>query len=177
MPWTQLQRETPKTAAYLSAFRETLDQRRGFAGWERSIQREEFHAVLRVGKYTFQPWKVVWRYIGSEFVCAVISSADDPFLGRKLLIPNEKVMYIAADSPEEAYYLCGVLSSASVARCVKGYMNPTSISAHVLGRLRIPRFDLGNPIHRELAEACRGGHSSEDVPACLERVNKLTEAL
>lgn len=177
IPWARLKAETPRTAAYLSSFREVLDQRKGFAGWERGIQREEFHAVLRVGRYTFAPWKVVWKYIASSFVCAVIGEADDPFLGRKLLLPNEKVMYVALDSEEEAYYLCGVLSSAPVARCVKCYMNPTSISAHVLRRLRIPPFDAANPVHRAVAEACRAGHFAQETEAYWERINALVSTL
>lgn len=173
VPWEQLADECPRTAAYLAGFRDILDQRKGFAGWEKSIQREEFHAVLRVGRYTFQRWKVVWRYIASSFVCAVAGEVEDPYLGRKLLLPNEKVMYVATDSEEEAYYLCGVLSSTPAARCVKGYMNPTSISAHVLGKLRIPKYDGGDPVHREIARLCREGHFTEDIEPVLAEIDRL----
>lgn len=132
---------------------------------------------MRVGSYTFSPWKVVWKYIAREFVCAVIGTADDPYLGKKLLLPNEKVMYVAAGCEEEAYYLCGVLSSAAVSRCVKGYMNPTSISAHVLSRLEIPQYDPADPIHRAIAEACREGHHAEEIGPYLERIDSLVAAL
>lgn len=174
VPWERLAEESPRTAAYLAGFREVLDQRKGFAGWEKSIQREDFHAVLRVGSYTFQPWKVVWKYIASSFVCAVIGEADDPFLGRKLVLPNEKVMYVATDCEEEAYYLCGVLSSAPAARCVRGYMNPISISAHVLGKLRIPPYDGGDPIHRNISRLCREGHFTDAGDALLSEIDRLT---
>ena len=177
VPWEQLESECPRTAAYLTSFRELLDQRKGFAGWERFIQQQEFHAVLRVGAYTFAPWKVVWKYIASEFVCAVVGTVEDPYLGRKLLLPNEKVMYVATESEEEAYYLCGVLSSTPIARCVKGYMRPTSISVHVLGKLRIPRYDPAAPIHREIARLCREGHSAPDTAPYIQEIDRLTEKL
>lgn len=177
VPWEQLREESPRTAAYLASFREVLDQRKGFAGWERAIQRQEFHAVLRVGGYTFSPWKVVWKYIASSFVCAVIGEVEDPYLGRKLLLPNEKVMYISTGCEEEAYYLCGVLSSTPAAKCVKGYMNPTSISAHVLERLRIPRYDAGNAIHREIAAQCRAGHQEGTAEPFLAAIDRLAERL
>ena len=177
VPWERLRAGAPKTAGYLAAFRETLDQRKGFAGWERAIQEQAFHAVLRVGPYTFAPWKVVWKYIASSFVCAVIGTVEDPFLGKKLLIPNEKVMYVSTSCQEEAYYLCGVLSSTPVARCVRGYMNPTSISAHVLGRLRIPKFDAGNPVHREIAGLCQAGHRAEEMEGAVRRIDALAGEL
>lgn len=177
VPWAQLERTCPRTAAYLEDFRETLDCRKGFAGWERAIQRQEFHALLRVGAYTFAPWKVVWRYIAAEFVCAVIGTVEDPYLGRKLLLPNEKIMYVALDSEEEAYYLCGVLSSTPMARCVRGYMSPTSISAHVLEKLSIPSFEPGDPVHREIARLCRAGHGAEDIAPYIREIDRLAEKL
>ena len=92
---------------------------KGFAGWEKEIQEKEFHAILRIGEYTFSKYKVVWKYIASEFICAVISTVNDEFLGEKLIIPNEKIMYISTDNEQEAYYICGILSSTVVANCVK----------------------------------------------------------
>lgn len=175
VPWEQLKESCPQTAAYLASFRETLDQRKGFAGWEKEIQRQDFHAVLRVGAYTFAPWKVVWKYIAREFVCAVVGEVEDPFLGRRLLLPNEKVMFVAADSAEEAYYLCGVLSSTPAARCVRSYMSPTSISAHVLGKLGIPAYDGDSSVHREISRLCQEGHKAEDGAAHLREINRLVK--
>lgn len=174
IPWEELRRDCPRTADYLASFHEVLDLRKGFAGWERAIQRQAFHAVLRVGEYTFAPWKVVWKYIATQFVCAVVSTVDDPFLGKKLLLPNEKVMYVAAGSGEEAYYLCGVLSSTPVSRCVQGYMRPTSISAHVLEKLRIPPYDGENPLHREISQLCREGHGAADLAPYIREIDRLT---
>lgn len=177
IPWETLRRDCPRTADYLASFREVLDRRKGFAGWERAIQRQAFHAVLRVGAYTFAPWKVVWKYIATEFVCAVVGTVHDPWLGERLLLPNEKVMYVATACEEEAYYLCGVLSSTAVARCVRGYMRPTSISAHVLEKLGIPGYDGDAPLHREIARLCREGHRAEDVFPYIREIDNLTEML
>lgn len=153
-----LESETPLTYAYLSRFRRELDARRGFAGWENEIRKERFYAVLRVGDYTFAKYKVAWRYIAQSFITAVIEEREDPCLGRKLPIPNEKVMYVGTDSREEAYYLCGILSSLPVRFAVECYMNPTSISAHVLDKLNIPNFDSGDPLHRTISALCEEGH-------------------
>lgn len=159
---TLLRETAPKTAAYLHSFQTQLNDRRGFAGWERAIQEQYFYALLRVGPYTFSRYKVAWRYIASSFITAVIAPVQDPCLGQRLPIPNEKVMYVGTDCREEAYYLCGILSSSPVRCCVKCYMNPTSISAHVLDKLNIPRYDPIQPLHRTIGALCLQGHQTQD---------------
>lgn len=168
-----LKEEAPETYKYLLQFQKDLEERRGFAGWEKEIQKQEFHAVLRVGDYTFSKYKVVWKYIASEFVCAVTGSVEDEYLGSRMLLPNEKVMYISTEDEEEAYYLCGILSSAPVTSCIKSYMNPTSISAHVLNKLNIPKFDKNNSSHMAIAGACRAGHGMEDISAFLGEIDRI----
>jgi len=177
VPQERLRETAPKTFAYLSRFRPALDSRKGFAGWEKFLQRQEFHTLLRVGAYTFSPYKVAWRYIASEFICAVISSVDDPWLGERLLLPNEKLMYVSTEDEGEAYYLCGLLSSAPVAECVKSYMTPTSISAHVLNKLHIPPYDRSDPLHTEIARVCKAGHEAEDITPYAARIDALAAEL
>jgi hypothetical protein len=177
VPREELERVAPRTWAYLNRFRDILDSRRGFAGWERELQHQAFHTVLRVGAYTFAPYKVVWKYIASRFVCAVTGTVNHPLLGEKLLLPNEKVMYVSTDCQEEAYYLCGMLSSTPAARCVESYMNPTSISAHVLRRLYIPPYDASDPLHREIAALCREGHGQADIAPFLREIDSRAAAL
>lgn len=155
-----LQAQAPLTYRYLLSFRADLDARKGFAGWEREIQANRFYAVLRVGTYTFSRYKVAWRYIAQSFLTAVITPVRDPFLGERLRIPNEKVMYVGTDCREEAFYLCGVLSATPVRYCIQCYMNPTSISTHVLDKLRIPPYDPSSPLHRHIAALCQAGHQA-----------------
>lgn len=152
----------PKTLDYLTGFREDLDARKGFAGWEKEIQAQHFYSILRIGEYTFSKYKVAWRYIAQSFITAVITSAQDGFVGEKLYIPNEKIMYVGTDCKSEAYYLCGVLSSSPVSYCVKCYMNPTSISAHVLDELNVPQYNPTNILHQRIATICEAGHQAKD---------------
>ena len=172
-----LQEEAPETFRYLSYFKEDLDGRKGFAGWEKDIQKQEFHAILRVGEYTFSKYKVVWKYIASEFITAVIGSVNDKYLGEKLIIPNEKIMYVSTDDENEAYYLCGVLSSTMVANCVKSYMNPTSISAHVLNKLNIPTYNHDDEKHREIAKICKEGHGKSDIKKYICKLDEIVTEL
>lgn len=174
----ELLRETcPHTYRYLEGFREELDGRKGFAGWEKEIQRQQFHAVLRVGEYTFCKYKVLWRYIATEFVCAVAGEVRDPFLGRKICLPNEKLMYVGTDNETEAYYLCGILSSSAVSDCVRSYMNPTSISAHVLDKLNIPAFDPLDERHLQIADLCRRGHGKIRLKPYLDQIDEIVSRM
>lgn len=168
-----LKTEVPETYHYLLQFKNDLDGRKGFAGWEKEIQKQEFHAILRIGDYTFSNYKVIWKYIASEFICAVIGCVEDEYLGNKMLLPNEKIMYVSTDDEEEAYYLCGILSSTLIADCVKSYMNPTSISAHVLNKLNIPEFDRSNNDHLAIARACKAGHGARDISHFIEEIDRI----
>lgn len=172
-----LTQESPNTYTYLKHFRFDLDGRKGFAGWEKEIQQQQFHAILRVGDYTFSKYKVVWKYIASEFISAVIGTVPDKYLGEKLLIPNEKVMYISTDNELEAYYICGILSSTKISECIKSYMNPTCISAHVLNKLNIEEYDLNNALHNQIAFICKEGHNHKDIKEYIEQIDELVEQI
>lgn len=172
-----LREEVPKTYDYLCHFKNDLDGRKGFAGWEKEIQRQEFQALLRIGEYTFSKYKMIWKYIASEFVCAVIGCVEDKYLGSKLLLPNEKIMYVSMENEEEAYYLCGILSSTLIADCVKSYMNPTSISAHVLDKLNIPDFDRNDQDHLEIARLCKEGHGKTEIGDYIAKIDTIVSRM
>ncbi|WDL99056.1 hypothetical protein [Alicyclobacillus sp. ALC3] len=163
VPRPQLEQLAPHTLAYFDRFTDVLRARRGFS-WDRVQLERTPYAIQRIGTYTFAPYKVVWRYIATSFITAVVSFVDDPVLGRRLVLPNEKLMFIPTDDEAEAYYLCGVLSSTPVRACIEQVMNPTSISAHVLDNIAIPTFDRDNPLHLRISELCYAGHALLRTP-------------
>ena len=97
--------DAPLTLAYLRKFQDSLDERRGFTGWEREATADGFYAIQRVGDYTFAPFKVVWRYISTTFMCAVLSGASVSNSEMKPCIPNEKLMLIPFEEKLEAHYV------------------------------------------------------------------------
>ena len=86
-------------------------------------------------------------------------------------------MYVSTDDENEAYYLCGVLSSTMVANCVKSYMNPTSISAHVLNKLNIPTYNHDDEKHREIAKICKEGHGKSDIKKYICKLDEIVTEL
>ena len=94
-----------------------------------------------------------------------------------MILPNEKIMYVSFENEDEAYYLCGILSSTLVANCVKSYMNPTSISAHVLDKLNIPTFDRNNKDHIAIARECKNGHGQKDISEYISRIDTIVSGI
>ncbi len=154
-----LQEIAPQTYSYLSNVRDVLEARRGFTGFDRDSFAAGFYTLLRIGDYTFKPYKVVWRYISKTFKCCVI---EPVWLGDRLVpvLPQEKLMLIGFDEPLEAYYVCGMLSSTPIRSAIESRMVGTQISASVIEHIGMLKFDANDLRHIEIAEACRRGHKA-----------------
>jgi hypothetical protein len=179
LPLAEMSNHHPKAFSYLKQMKPILDQRKGFTAWDRSFQEESFYAIQRVGDYTFSAYKVAWRYIAADFLVAVIG----PDANGRPRLPNDKVMFVAAENQEEAFYLCGVLSSDVCRWKVTAFSSGTQISASAIESLNIPQFEAANSLHLEICKACRDGHQAVSernlsaAAAALERVNVATAVL
>ena len=153
----ELQKLFPRTYGYLWRFRDTLLGRR--SGWyQKAKDRLPFYIMFAIGTYTFAPWKVVWRYVASDFIVAVAAPHDG-----KPVVPNEKLMLVECASEQEAHYLCATLNSSPIRLAVRGFFVETQIAPHVIERLSIPRFDPKNPVHLRLAELSEQAHEAAKV--------------
>jgi type II restriction/modification system DNA methylase subunit YeeA len=161
LPETDLKVKLPLTYQYLNSYRNELEGRSIHKLWGKS---NPFYAVYDIGTYTFAPYKVVWKNIAgeisgkAEFSCAVIGDYEDKFLGRKILIPNVKLMLVPLKFEEEAYYLCGILNSTFVRAIVASYVIETGISTHILDTIKPPKYDPNNGLHKRIAELSKGAH-------------------
>ena len=111
-----------------------------------------------VADYTFSPFKVVWKYIASEFTCAVVGSLSDEYLGGKVVVPDHRLMLIPCNDESEAHYVCGLLNSSISRFTVKSFVIGTQISTYVLEHIAVPQFDAENPIHTCLAALSQQAH-------------------
>jgi hypothetical protein len=150
-----LQENYPRTYGYLKRFEEVLRKRRSRGISDMVRKGAPFYTMFAVGPYTFAPWKVVWRYVASDFIVAVA----EPYNGR-LIVPNEKLMLVACENDQEAHYLCATLNSSPIRLAVRGFFVETQIAPHVIERLCIPRFDPGDPVHGRLAELSKEAHAA-----------------
>jgi type II restriction/modification system DNA methylase subunit YeeA len=161
IPEADMKVRWPLTYSYLVNYRRELEDRSIHKLWGRG---NPFYAVYDIGTYTFAPYKVVWKNIAgeisgkAEFSCAVIGDYEDKFLGRKILIPNVKLMLVPLKFEEEAYYLCGILNSTFVRAIVASYVIETGISTHILDIIKPPKYDPNNRLHEKIADLSRRAH-------------------
>jgi hypothetical protein len=165
VPEPEMSISAPLTLAYLKGFKSELAERRGFAGWERGNLETGFYAIQRIGEYTFAPYKLVWRYIASKFICAVLSTREG-----KPQLPNEKLMLIAFESEAEAHFVCSVLTSSPARWFVESRMVSTQIAPHVIEKLALPMYDPRDGLHRALSQLSLDQH---DLPR--DRYEELDE--
>jgi hypothetical protein len=137
----------------------------------------------------FAPYKVMWKYISGkisgkgEFSVAVAEPYEDANLGRKTIIPNEKLMLIPFNEKEEAYYVASVLNSSIAQLIVMSYTIETAISTHVLKNVYVPKFDPTNKLHLNLSALSKTAHElaknyfeSNDL-AKLEKLKEVEEEI
>jgi hypothetical protein len=180
-----LQKNYPRTYGYLKRFEEVLRERAAFKRYftrkgksGRIVETGPFYSMFDVGTYTFAPWKVVWRYVASDFIVSVASPTEG-----KPVVPNEKLMLVACRSEAEAHYLCAVLNSLPVRFAVRSFFVETQIAPHVLERLRLPRFNPRTSVHRRLAELSMRAHEAmasgltERVAAIEAEIDRLAARL
>jgi len=161
----ELQTRYPRTYGYLKRFEPVLRQRAAFKRYftrpdrgGKVTETGPFYSMFDVGTYTFAPWKVVWRYIASDFIVAVARPRDG-----KLVVPDHRLMLVDCLDENEAHYLCATLNSSPIRLAVRGFFVETQIAPHVIERLRIPSFDRKNPVHLRLAELSEQAHEAAKV--------------
>ncbi len=165
----------PKTLQYFEDFKTELQDRKGFTTFDKHIQLANYYAIQRIGDYTFAPYKVAWRYICKDFRPAVIEYADDKYVGKKNIMPNEKIIFVGLQDRQEAYYLCGLLSSTLYRQTIENYMIGTQITPSIISRLNLPKFDKHNSQHLKISELCENGHFVENKDFFVSEIDKVAE--
>ena len=146
---------------FLLQFRADLEKRSLHKLWGK---RNPFYALYDIGEYTFKPYKVMWKYVAGKisgkgaFSVAVVEPVDDEHFGKRVVIPNEKLMLIPFDERDEAHYVASVLNSSVAQLIVMGYTIETAISTHVLKNVYVPKFKPKDKIHLKLAELSKNAH-------------------
>jgi type II restriction/modification system DNA methylase subunit YeeA len=157
IPENEIKVKLPLSYQYLNTYKNELAKRSIHELWGKD---NPFYAVYDIGPYTFAPYKVVWGEISGaisgkavNFECAVLEPID----GRPI-IPDHKAMLVATSSPDEAYYVAGVLNSL-IARCViASYTYELGQETHIADVIKIPKFDPSSELHRRISGLSRRAH-------------------
>ena len=150
-PLSMLQSHFPKTYEYLTKFEDQLRRRKIFRNFDPT--QNEFYGLYNIGKYSYSPYKVLWREQSSFLTAAVAGT-----IGGKPAIPDHKLMMLPCKTMGEAYYLCACINSKPTAFIVKSYSIDISISTHILKYINIPLYDRANHIHQELSRISEECH-------------------
>lgn len=167
----------PQTEEYLLSFKKELEERKGFTSMDEQIHKDYYYTLQRIGEYTFSRYKVCWRYISKNFTPAVVEYAEDKYLGNKNIIGNEKIISIGLDDRDEAYYLCGIISSTQYRRTIENYMVGTQITPSIISKLNIPSYCRDNIMQNRISELCREGHLSKDKDIYITEIDKIVNEL
>jgi len=148
----------PRTYGYLVRFKELLLSR-GSKTIRQFAERTAFYAMFGIGSYTIANYKVVWKRMANDLVSAVVSQYKTPF-GYKTIIPTDTTSFFAVDDEYEAHYLCAIINSVLVREFIKSFSSAgrgfgaPSVMQHV----GIPKFDLKNELHLQLAQSSKTLH-------------------
>ena len=155
VPEEQLAAEAPLTLSYLKSFKQTLSGRRELDRWGGT-----WYTLFRIGPYTANCWRVVWPHSGGRQFRAAVLTNDDR------TIPDQKVVLVALDDPESAYFLCGVLNSSRVRSWIHA-SGGLDTSPNLLQRVPLPKWNPEIHPHRALMEharrACSGRESAQEL--------------
>ena len=131
-----------------------------------------YYAVYNVGEYTFAPFKVIWAEQSGSFCAAVATSVKVPLLGKRPYVPDHKISFVDFEEEDEAYFLCGLLTSSLVKKFVESH-NISIQVGDIFKHMNLPAFDAKKAVHKRLAELAKEAHTEHDVVARALIVGKI----
>lgn len=174
---THLQRHFPRAYAYLRRFEDMLRSRAVFRRYftrrsgGRTIETGPFYSMFDIGPYTFARTKVVWREQAAEFTVAAVNSGSRP------IVPDHKLMVVETASPDEAYYLAGVLGNSISRYLVASYILNISTSTAILDNLAVPNYDPRNRQHQAISDCSRRLHEAAAAGQPLDELEDELDRL
>jgi len=157
---TEMRTKHPLTYRYFHNFRDILLNRSLYVQMR---QGHPFYIITNTPKAIFDAHKVVWKRMGNYFACAVVDQVDDLFLGNRIPIIHEDLVFVSTATDDEAYYLCGLLNSSIITSVL---LSSTQVGGKALAppsiiqSLNLPTFDRSFDLHREIARVSRKAHTA-----------------
>lgn len=156
-----MEQKYPNTLEYLLYFQDILESR---AAQIRYQKRSEFYSMYNVGEYTFSPWKTVWRRMDSRIRAVAVGPRPLFDLFPRPVFPQETCCFIPTNTPDEAYYLAGVLNSSEANQraqnsCVagsKGFGSP-----RILSFIPLIQYDPNEALHQKIVRLAKAIQKAE----------------
>jgi hypothetical protein len=166
-PKSTMKRRFPKALDFFDNFEKDglhlLSSRASYRRYQ-AKRNAPVYSCWNVGSYTFSPYKVAWAEMGTFRAC-VLSSIKTPYWDTpRLVIPDHKIYFVPMESSIEAHYLCAFLNAPQLEEVIKGYVENVQIGTHITEYIKIPKFDITNPVHKELADISQRAHVKKITP-------------
>jgi len=159
IPLSTMQRESPKTFAFLRRYEDLL-RSCGVLNQFFDAQTDPFYSIYNVGQYTLAPYKVLWSQVADTLEATVVTKCPVPGTDvEKAIVPDHSLCSISFSDAEEAHYVCACLNSSASRWIVENYI-AIHPSPNILGYLPVQKFDHANPIHRVIARTSEECHSA-----------------
>lgn len=170
----------PKLAKYYQDNRHLFEEQTGYS--DRIIGRKDagYYALARVGAYSYAKNYVVFRD-NTKWCASVVSEIDTSWGGLKVPVFQNHCASICEDSCgnfityDEAHYICGIMNSYDVYK----YMMTSSDSRSfpIRPRIKIPKYDDRNLIHKEISSLSKEAHKfyfdKEKLHKIVSRISEL----
>jgi len=154
-PEKKLKINFPKTHSYYNQFKDILANRVGYKKYF-DVSKDPFYSVYNVGDYTFSKYKVCWTRVSTDINACVVSPVDDKYLGEKLVIPIETIVFVPFDNESEAHYFCSLINSSPARYVIVSYSSKGTGSfgsPHILNYVKIPRYNSEDKTHKMLSKS------------------------
>lgn len=166
IPEEELELLAPKTIEWLDYFQVELLASRIQNGKFYNPDTQPYYRLDNVGEYTYSPYKVLWKeQTGSMSAVTVstyyktIPNADiNLFDEDKPIVVDSKVLMLALDNEEEAYYVSGILNATNIREVIDGYAISTNRGVDVLKYIAIPKYDEKNDLHLSISTISKDIH-------------------
>lgn len=166
IPVDELECNAPNTADWLNYYHDELLASRKQNGKFFNPITQPYYRLDNVGEYTYAPYKVLWKEQTGSMSAVVVGSyyesipnADTELFSKdKIIVVDSKVLMLALDNIDEAYYVCGILNSKDVVNVIDSYAISTNRGVDVLKYLAIPKFDSENTLHLRISSLSHDIH-------------------
>ncbi len=192
IPVSELERIAPNTSDWLNYFHDELLASRIQNGKFFNPSTQPYYRLDNVGEYTYAPYKVLWKEQTGSMSAVVVGSyyesipdADMALFSKdKIIVVDSKVLMLALDDSDEAYYVCGILNSKDIVNVIDSYAISTNRGVDVLKYLAIPKFDKKDKLHLKISalsfdiHKCMKENPDKDSIVSMEnQLNKLVRDL
>lgn len=145
----------PKTYEYFVKLKRQLLERKHY---DLSQKELLFYSLFETGNYLTSKYKVVWKEQAKSLTCAVVSQKDDIILGKKVIIPDHKLIVLPCNTLGEAHFVCGMLNCKIAELLASTYIVGTQISTHILDYIKVPPYNENNAQHSKVSRISKNCH-------------------